>query len=63
MRQGDLAASVFLTIYIEPLLAYLECRLCGLFMGIIRKASFNYMDNINELGEDDNDIVVTDQIC
>jgi hypothetical protein len=32
-------------------------------MRIISKGSFGYMDDINELGENDNDIVVTDQIC
>jgi hypothetical protein len=63
IRQGDPAASVFFTIYIEPLLALLERRLRGLFMGTIREASIGYMDDINELGEDDNDIVLTDQIC
>jgi hypothetical protein len=41
----------------------MEHSLHGLFMGALREASFGYMDNINELGEDDNDIVVTDQIC
>jgi hypothetical protein len=32
-------------------------------MGILREASIGYMDDINELGEDENDIVLTDQIC
>ncbi len=63
IRQGDPAASVFFTIYIELLLVLLERRLHGLFMGLIREASIGYMDDINELGEDDNDIVLTDQIC
>jgi hypothetical protein len=63
IRQGDPAASVFFTIYIEPLLVLLEARLRGLFMGILREASIGYMDDINELGEDENDIVLTDQIC
>jgi hypothetical protein len=53
IRQGDPAASVFFTIYIEPLLVLLERRLRGLFMGILREASIGYMDDINGLGEDE----------
>jgi hypothetical protein len=58
------ADSVFFAIYIEPLLAFLERSLRGLFMGILREASIVYMDDINELvDEDDNNIVVTYQTC
>jgi hypothetical protein len=32
-------------------------------MGILMEASIGYMDDINELGEDESDIVLTDQIC
>ncbi len=41
----------------------MERSLRSLFMGALREASFGYMDNINELGEDDNNVVITDQTC
>ncbi len=63
IRQGDPAASVFFTIYIEPFLACLERFLRGLFMGGLRKATLSYMDDVNELGEDEQDILVTDELC
>ncbi len=59
IRQGDPAASVFFTIYIEPFLACLERFLHGLFMGGLREATLSYMDDVNELGEDEQDILVT----
>jgi hypothetical protein len=62
-RQGDPAASVFFTIYIESFLACLERLLCGLFMGGLREATLSYMDDVNELGEDEQDILVTDELC
>ncbi len=63
IRQGDPATSVFFTIYIEPFLACLECCLQGLFMGGLREATLSYMDDVNELGEDEKDILVTDEVC
>jgi hypothetical protein len=63
IRQGDPAASVFFTIYIEPFLACLERFLRGLFMGGLREATLSYMDDVNELGEDEQDILVTDELC
>jgi hypothetical protein len=63
IRQGDPAASVFFTIYIEPFLACLEGFLRGLFMGGLREATLSYMDDVNELGEDEQDILVTDELC
>jgi hypothetical protein len=63
IRQGDPAASVFFTIYIEPFLACLEHFLRGLFMGGLQEATLSYMDDVNELGEDEQDILVTDELC
>ncbi len=61
--QGDPAASVFFTIYIEPFLACLERLLRGLFMGGLCEATLSYMDDVNELGEDEQDILITDELC
>ncbi len=63
IRQGDPAASVFFTIYIEPFLACLERFLRGLFMGGLREATLSYMDDVNELCEEEQDILVTDELC
>jgi hypothetical protein len=63
IRQGDPAASVFFVIYIEPFLVRLEQLLRGLFMAGLREASFDYMDDVNMLGEDEEDIVIADAVC
>jgi hypothetical protein len=63
IRQGDPAASVFFVIYIEPFLVRLEDLIRGLFMGGIREASFGYMDDVNVLSEDEEDIVIADSVC
>jgi hypothetical protein len=63
IRQGDPAASVFFVIYIEPFLVRLEELLRGLFMAGLREASFGYMDDVNVLGEDEEDIIIADRVC
>ncbi len=63
IRQGDPAASVFFVIYIESFLVRLEDLIRGLFMGGIREASFGYMDDVNVLSEDEEDIVIADSVC
>jgi hypothetical protein len=63
IHQGDPAALVFFVIYIEPFLVRLEDCIRGLFMGVIREASFGYMDDVNVLGEDEEDIIIADEVC
>jgi hypothetical protein len=62
--QGDSAASVFFTINIEPFLVVLELqRLHGLFMGGLCEATISYIDDVNELGEQEKDILIVDKVC
>jgi hypothetical protein len=63
IRQGDPAGDVFFVIYIEPFLVRLEDLLRGLFMAGLREASFGYMDDVNMLGEDEEDIIIADWVC
>jgi hypothetical protein len=63
IRQGDPASSVFFTIHIEPFLVALEAALKGLSMAGLQEVAYSYMDDVNELGEDENDIVLMDDIC
>jgi hypothetical protein len=63
IRQGDPAAPVFFTIHVEPFLVALENSLKGLSMAGLREVTYSYMDDVNELGEDDEDIVLLDEIC
>jgi hypothetical protein len=60
IHQDDPADSVFFVIYIEPFLVRLEVLLCGLFMCGIIEASFGYMDDVNVLGVDEEDIITVD---
>jgi hypothetical protein len=63
IRQGDPASSILFTIHIEPFLAALESALKGLSMAGLQEIEYGYMDDVNELGEDDEDITLTDEIC
>jgi hypothetical protein len=54
--QGDPAASVFFSPFTSSLsLPTWSAALC--------EATLSYMDNVNELGEDEKDILVTDEVC
>lgn len=59
IRQGDSAASVLFTIYIEPFLACLERQLQELFMDGLREATLSYMDDVIELDVDK----IVDEVC
>jgi hypothetical protein len=63
IRQGDPASSILFTIHIEPFLAALEAALKGLSMAGLQEIEYGYMDDVNELGEDVEDITLTDEIC
>jgi hypothetical protein len=62
IRQGNPASSVFFTIHIEPFLVTLEAALKVLSMAGLEEVAYSYMDDINEVGEDENDIILMD-IC
>jgi hypothetical protein len=62
--QGNSAAPVFFTINIEPFLVVLELqRLNGLFMGGLCEATISYIDDVNELGQQEKDILIIDEVC
>ena len=63
IRQGAPESSPLYCIQLEPFLVALERHLRGLHMGGLREASLGYMDDVNLLGEDDNDLLLMDQVC
>jgi hypothetical protein len=56
-------AALLFVIYLEPFLVRLEAVLSGLRVANIREASFGYMDDIQVLGKDLQDIVRVDLAC
>jgi hypothetical protein len=63
IRQGDPLAALLFIIYLEPFLVRLEAVLSGLWVANIRKASFAYMDDVQALGDDLQDILRVDSAC
>ncbi len=63
IRQGDPLAALLFVIYLEPFLVRLEAVLTGLWVANIREASFGYMDDVQVLGDDLQDIVQVDLAC
>ncbi len=61
--QGDPLAALLFVIYLEPFLVRLEAVLTGLRVANIREASFGYMDYVQVLGDDLQDIVRVDLAC
>jgi len=57
IRQGDPLAALLFIIYLEPFLVRLEAVLSGLRVANIREA---YMDNVQALGDDLQDILRVD---
>jgi hypothetical protein len=57
-----LAALLFI-IYLEPFLVRLEAVLSGLLVANIREASFAYVDDVQALGDDLQDILRVDSAC
>jgi hypothetical protein len=60
IRQGDPLAALLFIIYLEPFLVRLEAVLPGLRLANIREA---YMDNVQALGDDLQDILRVDLTC
>ncbi len=63
IRQGDPLAALLFIIYLEPFLVGLEAVLSGLRVANIREASFAYMDDVQALGDDLQDILRVDLAC
>ena len=63
IRQGDPLAALLFVIYLEPFLVRLEAVLSGLRVANIREASFRYMDDVQVLGDDLQDIIRVDLAC
>jgi hypothetical protein len=62
IRQGDPLALILFVIHLEPYLVRLEKVLQGLRMGQVREASLGYVDDVNGLGRDLNDLATMDTI-
>jgi hypothetical protein len=60
IRQEDLLAALLFVIHLEPFLVWLEAVLTGLRVANIREASFGYMDEVQVVGDDLQDIVKVD---
>ena len=56
-------AALLFVIYLEPFLVRLEAVLSGLRVANIREASFGYMDDVQVLGDDLQDIIRVDLAC
>ncbi len=63
IRQGDPLAALLFVIYLEPFLVRLEDVLSGLRVANIKEASFGYMDAVQVLGDDLQDIIRVDLAC
>jgi hypothetical protein len=63
IHQGDTLAALLFVIHLEPFLVWLVAVLAGLRVANIREASFGYMDNVQVLGDDLQDIVRVDLAC
>jgi hypothetical protein len=63
IRQRDPLAALLFVIHLEPFLVRLEAVLTGLRVTNIREASFGYMDDVQVLGDDLQDIVKVDLAC
>ena len=63
LRQGDPLAALLFVIHLEPFLVRLEAALAGLRVANIKETSFGYMDDVQVLGDDLQDIVRVDLAC
>jgi hypothetical protein len=63
LRQGDPLAALLFIIHLEPFLVRLEAVLSGLRVANIREVSFGYMDDVQVLGDDLQDIIRVDLAC
>ncbi len=63
IRQGDPLTALLFVIYLDPFLVRLEAVLSSLRVANIREASFGYMDDIQVLRDDLQDIVRVDLAC
>jgi hypothetical protein len=63
IRQGDPLAALLFIIYLEPFLVRLEAVLSGLRVANIREASFAFIDDVQALGDELQDILRVDLAC
>ena len=60
IRQGDPIAMLLFIIYIEPLLIFIERRICGLRIKNVKQSIEAFCDDVNVVTNDVNDLVIID---